>query len=45
MRRCTGRLQVGEPAALVVLSADPIAEPEAWRAPLAVLADGRLITN
>jgi imidazolonepropionase-like amidohydrolase len=45
MRRRTGRLQRGEPAALVVLSADPIAEPEAWRAPLAVLADGRLIAN
>jgi imidazolonepropionase-like amidohydrolase len=45
IRRRTGRLQVGAPTALVVLSADPIAEPEAWRAPRAVLADGYLQVN
>ncbi|HEY3633052.1 MAG TPA: amidohydrolase family protein [Jatrophihabitantaceae bacterium] len=42
IRHRTGRITAGEPAALVVLSADPIAEPEAWRAPVAVLADGAL---
>lgn len=45
IRGRSGRLVVGEPAALVLLSADPIAEPEAWRAPLAVLADGLLHRN
>jgi imidazolonepropionase-like amidohydrolase len=43
VRGRTGRLTVGEPAALVLLSADPLVEPGAWRAPLAVVADGRLI--
>lgn len=42
MRLRTGMLRVGEPAALVLLPADPVAEPGAWRAPTAVLADGRL---
>jgi imidazolonepropionase-like amidohydrolase len=45
MRGRTGRLQVGAPAALVVLRGDPIAEPGFWRAPAAVLADGRLMVN
>ena len=45
IRGRTGLLTVGEPAALVLLSADPIAEPQAWRAPLAVLADGLLHRN
>ena len=45
IRGRTGRLRVGEPAALVLLSGDPIAEPEVWLAPVAVLADGRLIVN
>lgn len=45
IRHRTGRITAGEPAALVLLSADPIAEPEAWRAPVAVLADGALHTN
>jgi imidazolonepropionase-like amidohydrolase len=45
MRRRTGHLRVGEPAAAVVLPANPIEEPGAWRAPLAVLADGSLIVN
>jgi imidazolonepropionase-like amidohydrolase len=45
MRRRSGHLRVGEPAALVVLPGDPLAEPGFWRAPIAVLADGRLIVN
>lgn len=43
MRARTGRLVAGEPAALVVLSGDPLAEPGVWRAPTAVIADGRLL--
>ena len=43
MRRRTGLLRVGEPAALVLLPADPLSEPGAWRAPSAVVADGRLV--
>jgi len=43
MRARTGRLDRGQPAALVVLSGDPIAEPGVWRAPTAVIADGRLL--
>lgn len=43
MRRRTGLLRVGEPAALVLLPADPLSEPGAWRAPCAVVADGRLV--
>jgi imidazolonepropionase-like amidohydrolase len=43
MRARTGRLVPGDPAALVVLSGDPIAEPGVWRAPTAVVADGRLL--
>jgi imidazolonepropionase-like amidohydrolase len=45
IRGRSGRLEVGAAAVLVLLSADPVAEPEAWRAPLAVLADGRLQVN
>ena len=45
MRGRSGLLRVGEPAALVVLGADPLVEPGAWRAPLAVVADARLIEN
>lgn len=45
MRRRTGRLQVGEPAALVLLPVDPLAEPGAWRAPRVVLADGRTVQS
>ena len=33
---------VGQPAAAVVLPADPLVSPEAWRAPVAVVAGGRL---
>ena len=43
VRGRTGRLTVGEPAALVLLSADPLVDPIAWCAPLAVVADGRLV--
>lgn len=35
-----GRIEVGRPAALVLLPGDPLAAPEAWRAPSAVLAGG-----
>jgi imidazolonepropionase-like amidohydrolase len=42
IRRRSGRLTRGEPAALVLLPDDPLAEPGAWRAPSAVLADGHL---
>jgi imidazolonepropionase-like amidohydrolase len=41
----TGRLEVGGPAALVALPADPLVQPEAWRAPTAVLAQGRLLVT
>lgn len=41
----TGRLTVGEPANLVVLSTDPEQEPAAWRCPLATIIDGRLHTS
>ncbi|GAC1327166.1 MAG: amidohydrolase family protein [Mycobacteriales bacterium] len=39
---CSGLLRVGEPAAVVVLAADPIRRPEAWRQPTAVIANGWL---
>lgn len=42
VRGRTGRLVRGEPAALVLLSADPLIEPGAWRNPVAVVADGRI---
>ncbi len=45
MRAGTGRLAVGQPAALVLLGADPLRELQAWRAPLAVCADGQLLTS
>lgn len=45
IRTRTGYIRVGEPAALVLLPDDPLAEPGVWRAPTAVLADGRLIRN
>jgi imidazolonepropionase-like amidohydrolase len=41
----SGHLRVGEPAAAVVLPGDPLAEPGVWRAPSAVLADGRLVVT
>ncbi|HEX8767189.1 MAG TPA: amidohydrolase family protein, partial [Jatrophihabitans sp.] len=45
MRRRTGRLLVGEPAALVLLPASPLVEPGVWRTPSAVFADGRLTVS
>jgi len=43
VRGRTGRITVAAPAALVLLPADPLIEPGAWRAPLAVVADGRVV--
>ena len=45
MRRRTGRLVVGEPAALVLLPASPLVEPGVWLTPSAVFADGRLTVS
>lgn len=45
VRGRTGLLRRGTAAALVLLPDNPIAEPGVWRAPSAVLADGRLIVN
>jgi imidazolonepropionase-like amidohydrolase len=45
VRGRTGHLRIGDTAALVVLSGDPVVEPEVWLAPRAVLADGCLIVN
>jgi len=39
----TGRLVVGERAAVVVLAGDPLADPERWRHPVAVVAGDRLV--
>jgi imidazolonepropionase-like amidohydrolase len=43
MRRRSGRLVRGEPAALVLLAGDPLVEPGVWRRPRAVLCDRRLV--
>jgi predicted amidohydrolase YtcJ len=43
VRNRTGRLTVGEPAALVLLAGDPTVEPGVWSLPLAVVCDGRLV--
>lgn len=42
MRGPTGRVTVGEPANLVLLRGDPLADPELWRRPTAVVAGGVL---
>ncbi len=42
MRSRSGRLIVGEQAALVLLPASPLVEPGVWRTPSAVFVDGRL---
>lgn len=42
MRAGSGRLEVGAPAALVLLGGDPLVKPRVWRSPLAVCADGHL---
>jgi len=43
VRGRTGTLIRGQAAALVLLSGDPLIEPGVWRAPRAVLCDGRLL--
>jgi imidazolonepropionase-like amidohydrolase len=43
VRGRTGRIATGELGALVLLTADPVVEPWAWRAPAAVVADGRVL--
>jgi len=45
MRRRTGRLLIGEPAALALLPTNPLVEPGVWRTPSAVFADGRLTVS
>ncbi|MEO6700798.1 MAG: hypothetical protein ABI140_16920, partial [Jatrophihabitantaceae bacterium] len=42
MRRRTGRLVIGEQAALVLLPSSPLVEPGVWRTPSAIFVDGRL---
>ena len=42
MRRRSGRLVIGEQAALVLLPSSPLVEPGVWRTPSAVFVDGRL---
>ena len=42
MRRRTGRLTPGQPAALVLLPSSPLVEPGVFRTPRAVYTDGRL---
>lgn len=42
MRRRSGLLQIGRPAALVLLPSSPLVEPGVFRTPSAVYADGRL---
>jgi imidazolonepropionase-like amidohydrolase len=43
VRGRSGRVTLGAPAAIVLLSADPMIEPGAWRSPLAVVADRRIV--
>jgi imidazolonepropionase-like amidohydrolase len=43
IRGRTGRIEPATVAALVLLTADPLIEPGAWRTPLAVVADGRIV--
>jgi imidazolonepropionase-like amidohydrolase len=42
MRQRTGLLELGRPAALVLLPSSPLVEPGVFRTPSAVYADGRL---
>ena len=42
LRALTGVLRRGHSAALVLLAGNPLVEPGVWRAPLAVVCDGRL---
>jgi imidazolonepropionase-like amidohydrolase len=39
----SGRIELGESAALVLLRTDPLVEPGAWRQPCAVVCDRRLL--
>jgi hypothetical protein len=34
---------LGNPADAVVLAGDPVADPDRWRAPVAVVAGGRIV--
>ena len=43
IRLRTGRLELGLPAAAVLLNGDPLVEPGVWRRPRAVVCDGRLV--
>ncbi|MDP9239419.1 MAG: hypothetical protein M3O55_02100, partial [Actinomycetota bacterium] len=43
IRAGSGRLVLGEPAALVLLGGDPLREPELWRAPMGVCSEGCLV--
>ncbi len=43
IRLRTGRLELGQPAAAVVLNGDPLVEPGVWRRPRVVVCDGRLV--
>ncbi len=43
VRLRTGRLELGQPAAAVVLNGDPLVEPGVWRRPRVVVCDGRLV--
>jgi imidazolonepropionase-like amidohydrolase len=45
MRSRTGRLTVGDQAALTLLPFSPLAEPGVWRTPSAVYADRRLTVS
>jgi imidazolonepropionase-like amidohydrolase len=43
VRGRTGRIEIGQPAEIVLLCGDPLVEPGVWRHPAAVVADGRLV--
>jgi imidazolonepropionase-like amidohydrolase len=43
IRGRTGRIVVGEAAALVLLAGDPLVEPWVWCAPVAVVVGGRVL--
>jgi imidazolonepropionase-like amidohydrolase len=45
VRGPTGKIATGEPAALVLLAADPLIEPWVWRAPVAVVAGGEPVVT
>lgn len=40
----TGRIGAGDPAAIVVLAGDPLADPQLWRTPSLVVLAGRAVT-